>query len=149
MLCGLQALAVILCVIYRTSRSRELIALATATMVFVAINIVIVEPTLLNLTQSRRFVRQVDLLRDRYPGDLVFYRADKDALIMRYVVNSREKLKPIKDIKTQDELVKLNPPVYVIMQQEEFEKLPPNIAREFRVIIEGQVGRETAVALEK
>lgn len=149
MLCALQALAVVLCLFYRSSRSRELIALAIATMVFVAINIVIVEPTLLNLTQSRRFVRQVDMLRDRYPGDLIFYRADKDALIMRYVVNSREDLKPIKDIKTESELANLKPPVYVIMEQEEFEQLAPKVANQFRVIIQGQIGRDTAVALEK
>ena len=148
-LCVLQALAVILCLTYRTSRSREIIALGIATLVFVAINIVMVEPIILSLTQSRHFVSQVDKVRAKHPGVLVFYRADKEALVMRYVVNSHEYVQPIVDVTTPEALQQLPGPLYVIMQLEEFAKLPPAVAAQFHVIMEGRVGRDVAVALAK
>lgn len=58
------------------------------------LNLLVVEPARLQLHDTSAFVRQVEALRQRQPGEVVFFRVGRDATAIKYLVNLDYDLQP-------------------------------------------------------
>lgn len=143
----IQVIAVALCLIYHSGAQRELIATITAAAVFIVVMIMIIEPIQLSLTQSRHFVYRMELLRAQHHGNLAFYRADRESLVMRYVMNSQLPLNAIIDITQPSELADLTSAVDVIMTEENLASLPAPLRQCWHIQLRGRIGHDEVIAL--
>lgn len=58
------------------------------------LNLLVVEPVRLQLHDTTAFVKQVEALRQRQPGEIVFFRIGRDATAIKYLVNLDYDLQP-------------------------------------------------------
>ena len=59
-----------------------------------SLNLLVVEPARLQLHDTRAFVDHVEVLRQRQPGEVVFFRVGRDATAIKYLVNLDYDLQP-------------------------------------------------------
>jgi len=82
------------------------------------LNVLIIEHATLQLHNTKKFVREVEALRNQQPGEIVFFRVGKDASAIKYLVNLDYDLQPqfLNDATELDALA--TKPAYIILQDE-------------------------------
>jgi len=82
------------------------------------LNLLVIEPIALQMHDTRNFVQQVEKLRLKIPGDLVFFRVGKDAAAIKYMVNLDSDQQP-KFLTESAEVDTIPIPAYLIVDDNE------------------------------
>jgi 4-amino-4-deoxy-L-arabinose transferase-like glycosyltransferase len=134
-------------VFFWNTKRADILLLFAASFIFIVSYVFIVEPINLQLNQTRDFVERVEMQRIHSHAALVFYGEGKDGLAIKYIVNMPQEDAPIFILNAND-LLALNQKIFVVTTEENFQKMPANIAQKFKVVAKGKVGREPFVVLK-
>lgn len=124
-------------------RQRIVSVTVLAAISFTVVYIFIVEPLEIYFDQSRDFVTLLETRREQARAQLVFYREGKDNLPIKYMVNSKQLIKPV-FINTQDELTNFSAPAFFITNKTNYLVLT-NTRNRFDFIAEGKIGHVAVV----
>ena len=129
-------------------RKNAIVTVGIAALTLMMVFIMIIEPLNLALNKTRQFVMQTEKFRHARHIGLAFYQENPDALPIKYVVNMPVEERPI-FITSEDSLAQFKVPALIIVDPDRFTRLPSDIAMEFRVLDQGQVGRDNVMVLQR
>lgn len=116
-----------------------------ALLTFIALIIFVAEPINLNFNRTRDFVWQTENLRQK-TSELVFLQKDKDALVIKYLVNMPERQVP-HFVNNLDEFTKLPQDAMMVLSEEDFQKYSSK--NPFSVVMRGKMGHRDVICLIK
>jgi 4-amino-4-deoxy-L-arabinose transferase-like glycosyltransferase len=132
----------------RQSVQRNMLLTFVATITFLCGYLAIVEPIQLYTNRTRAFVTTVEEQRLRDHARLVFYKEDPDGLPIKYLINVWHEER-CAFIDTVQALIQFSVPAYFITNTVSYTSLPQQVAAQFIVIAQGQVGRKDVVVFKK
>lgn len=124
--------------------NRDLFLLTVGVSTFVILNVGIAEPVSYSLERTRPFVRQVEALRKKAPGTIVFFQIGPDAEDVKFIANSSEHVDP-QFVSSLDTLWATPGTFYVIAREEVYRSLSAHEGRPMRVLVHGRIGHRDFV----
>lgn len=138
---------VIQLILHYKIKYKELSVLFTASFSVIAVFIMLVEPINLQLNQTKQFVNKTEALRMQEQAQLIFYHEGRDGLVIKYLVNMSHEEYPL-FIDEPKNLLEYDQTTFFIASDENFQKIPPDIAKQMQVFLHGNIGREPFVVFK-
>jgi 4-amino-4-deoxy-L-arabinose transferase-like glycosyltransferase len=138
-LCQLAIVGIILkrkSIIAATGLSQPALLSVVAALALWLVNLLAVEPVLLQTRDTATFVQQAEALRRAQPAPLALFGMLKDGQAIKYMVNIDYDLQPI-FVRDADELAALPLPVYLMIDNRELPKLPAALQARLQPVLQG------------
>jgi len=132
----------------RADSKRDVAFAVVAVVVFIIVNIGIVEPVNLALESTRPFVEKMKSLQKERQGQIAFYQMGPDGEDIKFMANYDRPIKPV-FIKSAEDLLRQSPQTYFIARQEGFDDLPKEIVQEMQVQFYGKIGHRDCVVFSR
>ncbi len=129
---------------YFGASARSLVILATGVVTFIAIGKIVVDPLIYRMERTRPFVEKVEALREKRALPLVFFQLGPDREDVKFAVNLNG---PLRMQFVRDPLVlpAYRDKAYFIAKELNFQRLPPEIARDAVPLLRGKIGHEKCI----
>jgi hypothetical protein len=124
----------------RNDESYPLIPLLGTVFALVVVVICLVNPVNQSLQETRPFVAEVESLLERQPRPLVFYQIGLDQEAMKFMVNTTRPVHPA-SVRTRPELLAHLGEAYLIAEEKDYKRLPPEIVERTEVLLRGRIGK--------
>lgn len=134
MMLFLQVALFLLCRRYHHLRQfSDVSVLLIATISFVAMTIMVLEPIEIYIDKAHAFVVNVETQRQQQHASLVFYKERPDGLPIKYLINMPKYEQPL-FIDNEQALLQLTSPAYFVTSAEYFDALPQSAVERFTVV---------------
>ncbi len=140
----LAAAALVLNIRFKESVMRDLVFTAVGTLTFIVIVVGIAEPIDYSRERTLPFVEKVESLRNRKPGDIVFYKINADSEAIKFMANLDKPINP-QFINSPEAILNCKVPAYFIAMDKDFDALPQNIAQRLEQLDNGKIGVDDCV----
>jgi 4-amino-4-deoxy-L-arabinose transferase-like glycosyltransferase len=124
---------------------RDLILLASAATVLVAVTVGIAEPIHYSQEKTRPFVSQVEALKEKDPGDIVFFKVGPDAEDIKFMANLSRPCE-LRFADSLDALRGLPGTPYVITTEAVFHTIAADDEQTVKPLVRGRIGHKAFVA---
>ncbi len=121
---------------------------AVAVLCMVLAEIKLIEPIDLSVNRTAAFVSQIEMKRKSAHAHLAFYKEELDGLPIKYIVNMKDRERPL-FIETPEALNSYKGPAYFVTREAYFAHIPPIIAATFYVIAKGSLGHVPVVVFKR
>lgn len=142
--CIVELVLVALC--FKFKAKRAYIAIFTATLTFIAANLLVVEPIILAQNSAKPFVTKVEDVMNNNPGKLYFYKMGDDGAVIKYLVNVKREVS-FKIINTTEELADLDQSAYIIIDNKDLYQSVNK--KQYKVLQQGKFGRHDVVLIKR
>ncbi len=127
---------------------RDMGFVVVAVLVFIIVNIGVVEPANLALENTRPFVEKMEFLQKEHQGRIAFYQIGPDAEDIKFAANYDGPIKPV-FIKDSADLLQESSQTYFISRQKRFDDLPEEVAQRMHVEFYGKIGHKDCVVFSR
>jgi 4-amino-4-deoxy-L-arabinose transferase-like glycosyltransferase len=124
----------------------DIVLLMIAVTTFVIVDIGIADPISYRLETTRAFVRQVEALHEKAPGQVVFFRVGPDQEDMKFMVNLSKPLEP-RFARSLEVLRETPGTYYVIVKEKVLHTLATGNFERAKPVVRGRIGHEDFAVL--
>ncbi len=127
---------------------RETGILCVASLSFVIVYLLQIEPAVLYINRARDFVKTVEMQRHQQRARLVFYKEKPDGLPIKYLINMPRAEQPA-FIDNQHDLMTFTAPAFFVASLSFFDELPKESVNNFDIIAKDSLGHVPVVVFAR